>query len=206
MYLRTSNVVYSNAPTDSEHAGVSFFKFAGMIESVSTAISPSYQTQSASPAEIPDDVKSSLAECYRNNSIPNSEAPDARSIIDACETVAWVTINGNIAGLAGVIDPDREDWSGHVPRKFYELRTGKLLTGRKERRFLVVEKSHERRGIPSMLDIELAKKHEYMYAVTRSDVPGSSQAMKTLGYIPVAPYTDSLNVMYVLWINKVAQK
>lgn len=178
--------------------------FSGLIEASQT--SPSYRTESKAPSEIPSDVMADLVECYRQNSIPNDNSPDAATILSGCDTLAWVTINGNIAGVSGTIDPDIEDWSGQIPRAFYELRIGKSLQGRYERRFMIVSRGHERRGIPSMLDVELRKRHEYMYAVTRSDIPGSYKAMKDLSYIPVATYGDQDSAIFVVWINEIAKK
>lgn len=139
---------------------------------------------------------------YKDNASGKLVGPDTIDRLLESEWIGYVMSSENIPIAAvTLVDTTHEGWSGAIPRNYYELKAGKSLGNRLERRMFTVDEEYANTNIGPELERIVQEKVQDIYAVSVLDKVEDTKFLLQNGYDLIAEFDSDLTDNYLgLWV------
>lgn len=139
---------------------------------------------------------------YKDNKTGKTIGPDTIDRLLESEWIGYVLSSDNIPIAAvTLVNTTEEGWAGTIPRNYYELKAGKSLGNKLERRMFTLDEEYDGTNVGVELERIIQEKTTDIYAVSVLDKVEDTKFLLQNGYDLIAEFDSDLTDNYLgLWI------
>ena len=139
---------------------------------------------------------------YKDKKTGKTIGPDTVDRLLESEWIGYV-LNSNSIPVAAVtlVNTTEEGWAGVIPRNYYELKAGKSLGNKLERRMFTLDEDYQNTNVGAELERIIQEKTKDIYAVSVLDKVEDTKFLLQNGYDLIAEFDSDLTDNFLgLWI------
>lgn len=169
-----------------------------------------FESTIVNPSDLPDDVLYQLSDIIdKKNNLDTPETdtnttkgPNTIDKLLASLAVAYVTEDNIPVGVATIVDPTVENYTGIIPLDFYSLKASTNLENRIQQEFFSVTDEYKQMGIAGELRRLLETVAPAMFVVPDASDKDTINGLKNNGYVYVNQFNTDWDATPVqLWLN-----